>query len=130
MAEAPSSNKGLKLAGKVAIVTGGASGIGEATARVFVDQGARMVVIADIQDELGNKVAASIGTHRCTYIHCNVVDEDQVQNLVQSTVNAYGQVRAQTLPITHLLHMLNNFSIFKLYVCVYIYIYGKIFILM
>ncbi|XP_028784090.1 (-)-isopiperitenol/(-)-carveol dehydrogenase, mitochondrial-like [Neltuma alba] len=51
-----------KLAGKVAIVTGGASGIGEATARLFADQGARVVVIADVQDELGNEVAASIGT--------------------------------------------------------------------
>ncbi|RZC14332.1 (-)-isopiperitenol/(-)-carveol dehydrogenase, mitochondrial isoform X2 [Glycine max] len=81
-----------RLKAKVAIVTGGASGIGEATARVFAEQGARMVVLADIQDELGNQVAASIGTQRCTYIHCDVADEEQVQNLVQSTVDAYGQV--------------------------------------
>ncbi|TKY75505.1 (-)-isopiperitenol/(-)-carveol dehydrogenase [Spatholobus suberectus] len=95
MAESTSTtttNSGLRLTTKVAIVNGGASGIGEATARVFAEQGARMVVIADIQDELGNQVAASIGRHRCTYVHCNVADEDQVQNLVQSTVNAYGQV--------------------------------------
>jgi len=51
-----------------------------------------MVVIADIQDELGNQVAASIGSQRCTYIHCDVSDEDQVKNLVQSTVDTYGQV--------------------------------------
>jgi NAD(P)-dependent dehydrogenase (short-subunit alcohol dehydrogenase family) len=93
MAEAPSTNSALRLSGKVAIVTGGASGIGEATARVFAQQGARMVVIADIQDELGNQVAASIGNQRCTYIRCNVADEDQVKNLVQSTVDTYGQVR-------------------------------------
>ncbi|XP_061373507.1 (-)-isopiperitenol/(-)-carveol dehydrogenase, mitochondrial-like [Gastrolobium bilobum] len=92
MAESSSTNSGLRLAGKVAIVTGGASGIGEATARVFADQGARMVVIADIQDELGNQVVASIGTHRCTYVHCDVADEDQVQNLVQSTVNIYEKL--------------------------------------
>lgn len=92
MAEAPSTNSALRLSGKVAIVTGGASGIGEATARVFAQQGARMVVIADIQDELGNQVAASIGNQRCTYIHCNVADEDQVKNLVQSTVDTYGQL--------------------------------------
>ncbi|KAK7351933.1 hypothetical protein VNO77_11718 [Canavalia gladiata] len=83
---------GLRLKGKIAIVTGGASGIGEATARVFAEQGARMVVIADIQDELGNQVAASIGTHRCTYVRCDVADEQQVQNLVQSTVNAHGKL--------------------------------------
>lgn len=86
------TNTGLKLAGKVAIVTGGAGGIGETTARVFADQGARMVVIADIQDELGKQVAESIGTNRCTYVHCNVIDEDEVQNLVQSTVKIYGQI--------------------------------------
>lgn len=91
MAENPSiNNNALKLAGKVAIITGGASGIGEATARVFADNGARVVVIADIQDELGSQVAASIGTHRCTYVHCDVEDEEQVRNLVQSTVNAHG----------------------------------------
>ncbi|XP_028784066.1 (-)-isopiperitenol/(-)-carveol dehydrogenase, mitochondrial-like [Neltuma alba] len=81
-----------KVAGKVAIVTGGASGIGEATARLFADHGARMVVIADIQDELGNMVAASIGANRCSYVHCDVADEDQVKHLVESTVNIYGRV--------------------------------------
>lgn len=92
MAEASSSNGGVRLAGKVAIITGGASGIGKETAHVFAEQGARMVVIADIQDELGNQVAASIGIHRCTYIHCDVRDEVQVKNLVHSTVETYGQV--------------------------------------
>jgi len=57
-------NRDQKLAGKVVIVTGGASGIGEETARLFANHGARMVVIADIQDQLGNQVAASIGSHR------------------------------------------------------------------
>ncbi|KAK4257163.1 hypothetical protein QN277_006786 [Acacia crassicarpa] len=81
-----------KLTGKVAIVTGGASGIGEATARLFADHGARMVVIADIQDDLGNQVAASIGTDRCSYFHCDVADENQVKRLVESTVNIYGHL--------------------------------------
>ncbi|XP_061373508.1 (-)-isopiperitenol/(-)-carveol dehydrogenase, mitochondrial-like [Gastrolobium bilobum] len=82
MAEFTSTNSGLRLGGKIAIVTGGAN----------ADQGARMVVIADIQDEPGNQVVASIGTHRCTYVHCDVTDGDQVENLVQSTVNVYGQL--------------------------------------
>jgi len=93
MAEASSTSNGLRLAGKVAIVTGGASGIGKETAHLFAKQGARMVVIADVQDDLGDRVAASIGGHRSTFIHCDIANEDQVKNLIQSTVNAYGQVK-------------------------------------
>ncbi|RHN50610.1 putative oxidoreductase [Medicago truncatula] len=52
MAESSFTNSNLRLAGKIAIVTGGASSIGKETAHVFVEQGACMVVIADIQDEL------------------------------------------------------------------------------
>ncbi|KAJ1421734.1 Short-chain dehydrogenase/reductase SDR [Sesbania bispinosa] len=81
-----------KLAGKVAIITGGASGIGEEKARLFSNQGSQMVVIADIQDDLGNQVAASIGSHKCSYVHCDVSDEDQVKHLVESTVNIHGQL--------------------------------------
>ncbi|KAA8540920.1 hypothetical protein F0562_024942 [Nyssa sinensis] len=81
-----------KLDGKVAIVTGGASGIGEATARHFANHGARAVVIADIQDEKGQLVAASIGAHRSTYIRCDVSDENQFKFLVDSTVQTYGRL--------------------------------------
>ncbi|XP_059644668.1 (-)-isopiperitenol/(-)-carveol dehydrogenase, mitochondrial-like [Cornus florida] len=80
-----------KLEGKVAIITGGASGIGEETARLFADHGARAVVIADIQDELGQRVAESIGP-KCTYVHCDVTDEDQVKDIVESTVRIHGQL--------------------------------------
>ncbi|KAL2340819.1 hypothetical protein Fmac_008759 [Flemingia macrophylla] len=94
MAESGNSidNSGQKLTGKVAIITGGASGIGEETARVFANHGARMVVIADIQDELGTQVAASIGSHRCRYIHCDVSEEEEVKRLVEETVKGYGQL--------------------------------------
>lgn len=71
-----------KLEGKVAIITGGASGIGEATARLFSSHGAR-VVIADIQDKKGQKVAKSIGSNICSYFHCDVADERQVQTMVE-----------------------------------------------
>ncbi|KAG6407007.1 hypothetical protein SASPL_129987 [Salvia splendens] len=66
-----------KLQGKVAIVTGGARGIGEATALVLADHGARAVVIADIQPEKGRVVAESIGLERCNYVQCDVADEEQ-----------------------------------------------------
>ncbi|KAG5230397.1 isopiperitenol/carveol dehydrogenase [Salix suchowensis] len=81
-----------KVQDKVAIVTGGASGIGEATVLAFVENGARGVVIADIQDVKGQKLAESIGTNRSTYIHCDVTDENQVKSLVESTVQLYGQL--------------------------------------
>lgn len=92
MAESSSTKSGLRLAGKVAIVTGGASGIGKETAHLFAKQGVRIVVIADIQDELGIQVAESIGKDKCIFIHCDIRIEDDVKNLVQSTVNTYGQV--------------------------------------
>lgn len=80
-----------KLNGKIAIITGGASGIGEATADLFAQHGAQ-VVIADIQEEKGRSVAESIGSTHCTFIKCDVTDEQQVQSLVQSTVEIHGRV--------------------------------------
>ncbi|KAI3673441.1 hypothetical protein L6452_39560 [Arctium lappa] len=85
------AGKILKLAGKTSIITGGASGIGEATAHLFANHGA-FVVIADIQDEKGRQVADSIGSDRCTYIHCDVSDEQQVISAVDFTVATYGKL--------------------------------------
>ncbi|XP_047947041.1 (+)-cis,trans-nepetalactol synthase NEPS2-like [Salvia hispanica] len=79
-----------KLQGKVAIVTGGASGIGETTARALADHGARAVVIADIQSEKGRAVAESIGLQRCAYVQCDVADEEQVAAMVEWTATTYG----------------------------------------
>ncbi|KAJ8573274.1 hypothetical protein K7X08_009785 [Anisodus acutangulus] len=79
----------LRLEGKVAVITGAASGIGEATARLFVEHGAH-VVIADIQDELGLQVVSSIGTDKATYRHCDVTDEKQVEETVAYAVEKYG----------------------------------------
>ncbi|KAL1806890.1 hypothetical protein ACET3Z_029958 [Daucus carota] len=81
-----------KLEGKVAIITGGASGIGEATARLFAQHGARAIVIADIQDALGQSVAESIDHGQCTYMHCDVADEGQVKALIDSTVETFGSL--------------------------------------
>ncbi|KAF6174401.1 hypothetical protein GIB67_024423 [Kingdonia uniflora] len=81
-----------KFEGKVAIVTGGASGIGEATARLFANHGVKLVVIADINDDLGHKVATSIGIKQCSYFHCDVSDEDQVKSMVDYTVQKFGHL--------------------------------------
>ncbi|KAH7550360.1 hypothetical protein ACOSP7_024377 [Xanthoceras sorbifolium] len=83
-----------KLQGKVAIITGGASGIGEATVHQFINHAARAVVIADVQDEKGQELAQSIGLERCVYMHCDVSEEDQIKTLVETTVKSYGQLDA------------------------------------
>ena len=79
-----------RLEGKVAIVTGGASGIGASTVRLFRNNGAK-VVIADIQDEIGQEIANKLGQD-AWYIHCDVSNEDDIQNLVDTTVSKHGRL--------------------------------------
>ena len=64
----------MELNGNSAIVTGGASGLGEATARLLAERGAR-VVIADMNDDKGNAVASEIGG---AFVHVDVTNTDQV----------------------------------------------------
>lgn len=85
---AVSSNK--RLAGTVAIITGGASGIGAAAVHLFSDNGAK-VVIADIQDKLGEELADKLSPDVC-FIHCDVSKEDDVKNLVDTTIAKYGKL--------------------------------------
>lgn len=92
MANPSTISSGKNLQGKVAIVTGGASGIGEATARLFASNGVKAVVIADVQDEKGQLVAESIGSDQCSYFHCDVSDEEQVKTLVEWTVQNNNQL--------------------------------------
>ncbi|XP_055820678.1 short chain aldehyde dehydrogenase 1-like [Solanum dulcamara] len=80
-----------KLEGKVAIITGGASGIGAATATLFVQHGAK-VTIADIQNDVGNSVVKEIGTEHIMFVHCNVAIESDVQNVVDATVAKFGKL--------------------------------------
>ncbi|KAK4410970.1 Short-chain dehydrogenase reductase ATA1 [Sesamum angolense] len=77
-----------RLLGKVAVITGGARGIGAATAQVFAENGAH-VIIADILDEPGAKLADSIGGR---YVHCDVSVEHDVERAVQLAIDWKGRL--------------------------------------
>ncbi|HXP32656.1 MAG TPA: SDR family NAD(P)-dependent oxidoreductase, partial [Acidimicrobiales bacterium] len=77
-----------ELQGKVAIVTGGAGGIGRATVERFVEEGA-CVVIADIDAEAGHALAEELGD-AAAFCEANVADAQQVQALVDFTVGHFG----------------------------------------
>jgi NAD(P)-dependent dehydrogenase (short-subunit alcohol dehydrogenase family) len=77
-----------ELTGKTAIVTGGAGGIGRATAEVLAAEGAR-VVVADLDVEAGEAVAASLGG-AAAFKQVDVSDADQVQSLVDFAVERFG----------------------------------------
>jgi NAD(P)-dependent dehydrogenase (short-subunit alcohol dehydrogenase family) len=79
-----------RLQGKVAVITGAASGIGAATARRFVDEGAK-VLIADIQDTVGEELAASLGDG-VAYRHCNVAREPQVAAAIKDAHDRFGRI--------------------------------------
>lgn len=79
----------MRFAGKVAVITGGASGIGLASARRFHAEGAA-VVIADINDELGHAAAAELGAERCRFQHVDVASWDEVQALMALAADAFG----------------------------------------
>ncbi|XP_012435076.1 short chain aldehyde dehydrogenase 1 [Gossypium raimondii] len=81
-----------RLEGKVALITGGASGIGESTARLFVQHGAK-VVIADIHDDLGSSICEQLGGHGIiSYVHCDVTCDSDVRNAVHLAVSKYGKL--------------------------------------
>ncbi|XP_040995534.1 secoisolariciresinol dehydrogenase-like [Juglans microcarpa x Juglans regia] len=81
-----------RLAGKVALITGGASGIGESTARLFAKHGAK-VIIADIQDELGFSVSQDKSINGAiSYVHCDVTSESDVENAVNTAVSKHGKL--------------------------------------
>ena len=79
------------LDGKVAIITGAARGQGAAAARLFVEQGAR-VVIADVLDDIGKELAESLGA-AAIYRHLDVASEDDWRTVVGEVVETLGGVQ-------------------------------------
>lgn len=81
-----------RLDGKVAVVTGGCSGIGLATVNRFVEEGAR-VVIGDIDDQRGHELVGQLGGEDLvTYVHVDVTSRDEVDALFQTAKDTYGSV--------------------------------------
>ena len=79
-----------KLDGKVAVITGGASGIGAAAVRLFVEEGCR-VVIADVQDDKGARLADELGKS-CAYLHADVSRESDVSGAIAHALSRFGRL--------------------------------------
>lgn len=78
------------LDGKVAIITGGTSGIGLASVERFVSEGAK-VVVADIQDDLGAAIQERLGEN-AAYVHTDVTDEAAIEAMVAFAVERFGRL--------------------------------------
>lgn len=84
--------KGLK--DKVVIISGGSSGIGEATCRLFAEYGSKVVVV-DIKDELGRKTADEINTdfsNQAYFVHADISDEKDILNLIREAIDKFGRL--------------------------------------
>ncbi|WKA54595.1 SDR family NAD(P)-dependent oxidoreductase [Planococcus shixiaomingii] len=83
----------MDLAGKVAVVTGAASGIGLATAKALAEKGAK-VVVADINEEGGEAAAKELQDNgkESAFVKFDAAQEDSVANLVARTVNQFGRI--------------------------------------
>ncbi len=86
-----SEQAGQELAGKVAIVTGSSSGIGEQTARRLAALGANVVVNSATSVEAGQAVAASLPTESI-YVQADISDQSQGQALLDATIEHYGKL--------------------------------------
>ncbi len=82
-----------RLDGKVALITGGARGMGASEAQLFIDEGAR-VVITDILDEDGKKTAERLSPDgsRCLFLHHDVTNEADWDAVLKETLAAFGQI--------------------------------------
>ncbi|KAL8263136.1 hypothetical protein R6Q59_024485 [Mikania micrantha] len=79
------------LFGLSALIAGGASGVGECSAKLFVEHGEK-IFIPDIQDQLGQAVCEAIGLSNSIYVRCDVTNEEDVSNAIDIAVATYGKL--------------------------------------
>jgi NAD(P)-dependent dehydrogenase (short-subunit alcohol dehydrogenase family) len=79
----------MQIQGKVVVVTGGANGIGRALSKAFAAQGARAVVVADMDEKGGQQTAQEI---KGTFLPTNVAKEADIKGLVEKTTSQFGQI--------------------------------------
>lgn len=80
----------MRVAGKVALITGAANGLGAETVRLFVREGAQ-VVVADVLDDDGRRVATEIG-EAAVFVHLDVTSEAGWQDAVAQTIDSFGRL--------------------------------------
>jgi NAD(P)-dependent dehydrogenase (short-subunit alcohol dehydrogenase family) len=80
----------MRLEGKVALITGGGSGMGRVASELFASEGAN-VVLTDVNDEAGEATAASIGD-RASYVHADVSEESDAEAMVSAAVARFGRL--------------------------------------
>lgn len=88
----------MDIQGKVAVVTGGASGLGEATVRAYVEKGAK-VAIFDMNTERGDALVAELGADKLAFFKVNVADEESVQTAINGVMEKFGAI-----------HICNNYA--------------------
>lgn len=88
----------MDLNGKVAVVTGGASGLGEATVRAYFKKGAK-VAIFDMNEAAGKALSEELGAKNVGFFHVNVADEESVKNAVAGVIEKFGAI-----------HICNNYA--------------------
>ena len=80
----------MEISNKVALITGGASGLGMATAETLIESGAN-VMLLDLNEDNAKKAAESLGD-KCSYVIANVTEEDSVQIAINETVKNFGGI--------------------------------------
>jgi NAD(P)-dependent dehydrogenase (short-subunit alcohol dehydrogenase family) len=80
-----------RLSGKVAIITGGASGIGRGTVELFVKEGAS-VAAADLQDDKGARLVEDFGGKVISYVRCDVANEADIKAMIAFAIEKFGRL--------------------------------------
>jgi 3-hydroxyacyl-CoA dehydrogenase / 3-hydroxy-2-methylbutyryl-CoA dehydrogenase len=86
-------DRNMQIKESVTVVTGGASGLGEATVLRFVENGGRAAIL-DLQEEYGAALVEKLGSDRVIYIKTNVTSEKDVQSAINQTIEKFGAIHA------------------------------------